>query len=263
MNKVIYALIGLVAALTFVAILLPARAVTIATNRIDGVALLGIGGTLWQGEADVLYRGIEAGRLAWRMDWPALFRARLGAYWRLERGDHGVAGRAECGFDSAALTLAGSVDAADANALLDNYDIAIGGTLFVDELSVRTAGDVFALAGQLRWSGGRTNYRLAGQSHDVELPPMTASLATRQGEVALDARHAQNDMPLLEGRLRDSWVEVGITKRFTQLAGMPWPGGAADHAVVLRVERELPDAWWPAGRTLDGMAAPRNSAVRR
>ena len=255
MNKVIYALIGLVAAVIFVAILLPARALTIATDRIDDVTLLGISGTLWHGEADVVYRGIEAGRLAWSVDWPALSQLRLGARWQLERGGHSLAGRAERGFDSAALTVAGSVAAADANALLDNYDIHTSGTLVVDHLSVYVDGGALALAGQLRWSGGRTNYRLAGQNYDVELPPMIASLATQQGEAVLDARLEENNVPLLKGRLRDGWVEVGITKRFTQLAGMPWPGNAADHAVVLTVERELPDAWWPAGRLLDGAAA--------
>ena len=243
MSKVAYALAGVLAALAFALILLPARAVTLATDSIEDVALLDLRGTLWHGEADVVYRGIDAGRVFWDFDWLALASARLGVYWRLDRSGHSLAGRFERGIGAAALTVAGSVDAAVANPLLDNYDIHVGGTLFVDALSIDRDDGATTLAGQLRWTGGRTTYRLGGQSYDVDLPPMVASLAMQQGEAVLDAHMQEERVPLIKARLREGWVEVGITKRFTLLAGKPWPGNAAPDAVVLTVERELPAAW--------------------
>ena len=72
---------------------------------------------------------------------------------------------------------------------------------------------------------------------------MVAHLATQQGEVVLNASLQEEPVPLLEARLRGGWMAFGITKQLTRLAGMPWPGNAADHAVVLTVERELPEAW--------------------
>ena len=257
MSKVVYVLLGLGAVAVFAAALVPARAVTLATDRIDDITLLGLDGTLWHGQADVVYRGINAGRLAWSVDWLALLTGRLGARWRLDHTGHRLAGRIERGYDSSALTVAGSVDAAAANPLLSNYDIHIGGTLAIDDLSLRSDDGALMLAGQLRWTGGRTTYRLSGQTYEVELPPMVASLATQQGEAVLNAYLEEEHMPLLEARLRASWVEVGITKRFALLAGKPWPGNAADHTVILTVERDLPDAWWPAvGMTIGRPPAP-------
>ena len=253
MNRafVFYVPIGLVAATVFAAALVPARAITLATDDIDDLTLLDFGGTVWHGQADVVYRDIDIGRVAWSMDWLAPLTGRLGAHWRLDRAGLGLAGRVECGWNAFALTMAGSVEAAAVNPLLGNYGIQVGGTLAIDDLSLRnaghSAGGPWMLAGRLRWTGGRTTYRLSGRTYAVTLPPMVASLATQPGAVVLDAHLEEERMLLLEARLRDGWAEVGMTKRFSQLAGKPWLGNAADHAVVLTVERQLPDAWWPAG----------------
>ena len=243
MSKAVYALAGVLAALIFAVLLLPARAVTLATDRIDELALHGIRGTLRQGEADVVYRGIGAGRLTWNVDWLALFDAQLAMRWRLEGAGHGFTGRLSRGFDSSALTAAGSVDAAKANPLLGNYDIHIGGILAVDALSVRSSGGAPTLTGRMRWSGGGTTYRLAGRTYNTDLPPMTANLSTDAGKPRMEVRLEQDGTPLIAARLRDGGVEVGITKRFTVLAGKPWPGNAPPHAIVLTVERELPHTW--------------------
>ena len=239
-------LVALVAALAFMVALVPAKAVALATARVDDITLLDISGRLWRGQASVRYRDINAGRLAWRMDWPALFNGQLGVYWRLDGAGRNLAGRFQRGLASSALTAAGSFNAADVNRLLGAYDIHVAGALAVEDLVVRSADGVVSLAGLVRWTGGRTTYRLAGLTYDADLPPMVAHLATQEGEVVLNATLEEQPMPLFEARLRDDWMEFGITKRLTQLAGKPWPGNAAEHAVVLTVERELKEAWRPA-----------------
>lgn len=238
-----YVLIAVAAALAFTAALVPAKAVTLATDRVDEITLLDISGTLWRGEANVLYHDFDAGRLAWRMDWPALFDGQLGAHWRLDGAGHELAGRFQRGLASSALTAAGSIDAGNVNRLLGDYDIRVAGVLAVEDLVVRGDDGVWSLAGQLRWTGGRTIYRLSGLTYDVNLPPMVARFATQEGGVVLNATLEDRPMPLFEARLRDGWMEFGITKHLTRLAGKPWPGNAAEDAVVLAVERELKEAW--------------------
>ena len=236
-------LIALVAALAFAVALVPARAVALATDRIDDLTLLGISGTLWDGQANLLYRDIDAGQFAWHMDWLALFQGRLGVYWRLHGTGHELAGRFQGGLASSALTAGGRIDAAHINQLLGDYHIRVAGTLAIEDLVLHRGEGVSTLAGRLRWTGGRTTYRLSGLTHDTDLPPMVARLATQKDEVVLNASLQEQPMPLLEARLRDGWMVFGITKGLTRLAGLPWPGDAADDAVVLTVERELPAAW--------------------
>ena len=252
-----YVLIGGIAALGFALALVPAKAVALAVDRIDDLALLRIGGTVWKGHANILYRDLDAGRFAWRMDWPALFEGRLGVYWRLNGAGHDLSGRFQRGLAWWTVTVAGSIGTGHVNRLLRDYDIQVAGRLATEDLVVRSRDGVLGLAGQLRWTGGRTSYRLSGLSYDADLPPMVAHLQTRHGEVGLNASLEAESVPLLEARLRDGWMEVGITARLTRLAGKPWPGNAADHAVVLTVERELPQAWRWAGSFGATRANPR------
>ena len=236
-------LIGVAAALCFGLALVPANAVTLATDRIDDLTLHGIGGTVWNDHANVFYRDIDAGRFAWHMDWPALFKGSLGVHWRLNGPGHDLSGRFQRRFAWWDLAAAGSIGTSHVNRLLGDYDIQVAGRLAVEDLVVRSEDGVLALAGKLRWTGGRTAYRLSGISYSADLPPLVANLTTQQGEAVLSAGLAGEPVPLLEARLRDGWLKVGITKRFTWLAGKPWPGNAADHAMVLTVEREMPEGW--------------------
>lgn len=242
--RTVYALAGILAALIFAALLLPARAVTLATDRIADLALHGIRGTLWRGQASVVYRGIDAGRIAWDVEWGALLDAQLGVQWRLDGAGHGLAGRLRRGFDSVMLTVDGRVDAANANPVLGDYDIHVGGTLLMDALTIGTDRGTPMLGGELRWTGGRTTYQLAGQTYNADLPPMVARLATNDGQPVLEALLETDRTPLITARLRNGSVEVGITRRFTVLAGKPWPGNAPAAATVLTVERALPAAWF-------------------
>ena len=126
------------------------------------------------------------------------------------------------------------------NRVLGRYDIVIRGDFEATNLTVVSRGTARA-SGAIAWSGGRTFYRLSGQTYDTVLPAMVAEVRTVDGEHTLDAKLADSSAaPLLRARLKPTgWIEIGLTRRFAALAGKPWPVPGDEDAVVLTVEEQL------------------------
>ncbi len=242
MKTAAYAVLGVIASIIFGTAFIPARAGAMILERIDGLILNEVSGTLWDGQATAVYRGHETGRLDWGIDPWALFGAEIRFDWRLSRGDHRLAGWAARGIGWSRLSATGSLGAAAVNPILASYHIQIAGDFEIHRLAARLdlATNSLATSGKLRWTGGQTIYRLSGRTYDVELPAMTARLDTARGEPQLHAVSALSKAPLIEARLdREGWLHIGITRRFTVLAGRPWPGAGLDDAVVLTVSEQM------------------------
>ena len=244
-----FILLGLVAFAVFAAARVPATVLTNAAQRVDGVALREATGTIWRGAAALSVGGESLGRIDWRFAPAVLFSGALGVDWRLRHPDFQLEGDLGVGPRSAWVTASGAIDAVALNRLLGKYHIRLSGELTVDGWRVRRvegeAGDVLDAAGQLRWSGGRTSYRLSGQSHDVDFPPLAGELAAPDGEprLAVFLRREPGAKPLLSARLdNDGWLHISVTRRFTRLAGKPWPGAGEDDDVVVTVSEQVLDA---------------------
>lgn len=238
-----YILIGAAAFAIFAIALMPASIVRVGTDRVDGLELRTVGGTVWDGRAQPVYRGQSIGDLAWALSPVGVLAGEARVRWQLTESDSRLNGIAAVSLSGARLTASGRIGAATINRVLGRYDIRIGGDFEVAYLTMLADGTP-RLAGSLAWSGGRTFYRLSGQSYDTSLPPMIASLATSEGEYTLDAAlaadAAANSAPLIQARLKpDGWVAISITRRFTALAGKPWPVPGDDDAVVLTVEERI------------------------
>lgn len=239
------ALLGVVAFLAFVVALLPAGVVAPSVERVDGVGLSNLAGGAWRGEADVAWRGEPLGRLRWRFEPSALLTGALGLRWRLRHPDYRLEGGFRRGFAGTAASVRGNVASTALNRVLGKYHIRLGGAFDIDEVALRDdAGEGrWAARGALRWSGGRTTYRLSGQSYDVDFPPLAATVRTVADEVRLQAFLSRDraESPLIDARLDvDGWLHISVTRRFTRLAGKPWPGsGAEDDVVVTVAERVL------------------------
>ena len=240
--KMLVALLGAagVAALLLLGVaLMPARAIKLATDRIDGLALGAAEGRIVGGEAGLAYRGRDLGRVTWSVLPGTLLDFELGADWQIAHRDYTVSGTAKVGFGTAEFAATGIIDALAANRFLSQYHISLDGTFEVDSLRVRLeAGEIAAAQGRLRWSGGRTVYRLSGETHAAELPGMTGTLASAGGQPVLEVVTTQDSLPLLNIRLDpDGWAHIGVTARLTSLAGNPWRGGTGDTVVVTVSER--------------------------
>lgn len=235
-----YILLGVLAFVGFALVLMPASVARFATDRVDGLVMRTVGGTLWDGRANLAYRGEGIGHLEWSFVPLGLLDGEIRVRWRLTDADVDLSGIATQGFGRALLNASGHVGAAAVNRVLGRYEITVAGDFEATDLAVVADGSARA-SGAITWSGGRTFYRLSGQNYDTALPAIVAEVRTVDGEYALEAKLADDPAaPLIHARLKSNgWIEIGLTRRFAALAGKPWPVPGNDDAVVLTVEEQL------------------------
>ncbi len=233
-------LVALAAAVVVAIVLLPAKTVRLATREVDGLLLRSVTGTLWRGAARVSYRGHDLGHASWRLRPAALLDGALGVSWQLRHAEHQLAGEADWGPGAAGLIVSGAFASAAANRVLGGYGIRIGGDFAVDAASLRYADETVRLQGEVRWSGGRARYRLSGESYDEPLPAMRAVLSAPAGEPSARVMGQEDGIALIDARLgADGWLHVGVTRRFTVLAGQSFAGDGSPDATVLEVSERL------------------------
>jgi hypothetical protein len=206
------------------------------------IAILEPRGTLWQGHGEFVLDTAPAGRLSWSLRGFTLLQGRLSYDYHLFSSDLDLEGNVSAGFDSFVLGSRGTVDASFVNRWLSPYDILLGGQFQLEDvgLTFKGAADRAQLEhaeGRLQWSGGTVQYILSNKMSSTNLPPLTALLGPGPGAVAF----AHDDQtPLLHAQLQaNGFARIGVTKQLTKLLGNPWPGGDADHAVVLEVEEQV------------------------
>ncbi|MDE0661226.1 MAG: type II secretion system protein N [Gammaproteobacteria bacterium] len=238
--KILVALLGVAALLVLGVALMPARAVKLATDRVDGLTIGAAEGRLFRGEADVTYRGQDLGRATWSMLPKLLLDLQLGTDWQIAHRDYTVSGKAAVGAGTAEFAAIGIIDALAVNRFLAQYHISLDGMFEVDNLDVRLDAAGVAAAGTLRWSGGRALYRLSGETRDVVLPAMVGTFLGDTGQPVLEVVTAEDSLRLLRIRLdADGWAHIDVTARLTALAGAPWRSGGGDDAAVVTVSERL------------------------
>jgi len=236
---VVIALVTFVALLVFLA---PASLVKNAIERIPGVTLGDVRGTLWSGSGELALEGNPVGLLTYRFKPLDLLLARASYDATLASETIDLTVSASATASAALAELSGRVESAALYDLLQRYDLAIGGTFDTERLSIvhGWTNRLPNVKGELRWTGAPVSYRLGNVTHRVSLPPLTGFIDSAAGQPEMTAYEANHDTPLLLARIgADGWVTIGITKRFTQLLGQPWTGSDADHAVVLEVQEQL------------------------
>ena len=238
--KVLAALLGIAALLVMGVALMPARAIKVGTDRVDGLFLGAVEGRLYGGEANLAYRGEELGRMTWSVRPGALLDLQLGTDWTIVHPDYTVSGTTAVEVGATEFAATGIIDARAVNRFLSQYHISLDGMFEVGGLRVRLGSDGIAAEGRLRWSGGRTVYRLASEMHDVQLPGMVGTLTSVAAEPRLEVVTADDSLPLLHVRLdAEGWAHIGVTARLTSLAGNPWRDGDNEDAVVVTVSERL------------------------
>ena len=242
LTKALIALVGIVILVVLAFAFAPARAITLATDRVEGLVVSATSGRLWRGEAQLAFKGEDLGRLGWSFEPSGLAAGALAVEWRLTHDDYLVAGTAVRGLDDLAFAASGTIDAVVVSRFLARYYISLDGVFDIKGLDVYIdAEGTIAADGELRWTGGRSVYRLSGQSHDTELPPMTGRLVNRDGEPYFEAVSSDDGVRLLTARLdREGWAHIGVTAELASLGGVTWRGGSDGRGdVVVTVSERL------------------------
>lgn len=242
MGRVSVAAIGVAAFLAAAVYFAPAGvAASLVGDR--GPARLGsIEGRLWDGRASLFLEGRPAGQLRWSFDPTGLLDGGLRFRWRIVDPGYDLEGHAQVGWRTREIEASGRVGPILIERVLAPYRIAAGGVLDIAALSmvVSDAEERPAIRGKASWTGGPVGYRIAGRPHEARLPRLEADIETVGGEPVLLAHAAGEAVPLLRLRLdAEGWAHIGITQRFTELVGMPWPGDGPVDAFVLEVGEKI------------------------
>jgi hypothetical protein len=133
------------------------------------------------------------------------------------------------------------------NQWLNDYEIELSGDFTFSALSLvlphaLPTGDGSALApgaaaGRLDWRGGPVRYVLALQEFRGALPALEAHLG--EGLQAVVTPTGSTTPVLTVELLDNGFIRIGLTRLLTRMLNTPWPGGEADHEVVLMVEEQL------------------------
>jgi hypothetical protein len=239
-----YLLIGLLVFLLVAISVAPAGIMNRIVSQTSMAELTHSRGSVWQGQADLLVQNNHLGQLNWDFEGTSLFQLQPTYQWSLQQAHWQLSGRAGSSLDLAHLEISGDIDAQAANQWLQPYDIRTSGQFVLQPTTISMAHNTTlpqSVEGQLDWSGGMVRYTLSGLLSEANLPPLVAYLDTNPAgdpQATVFARDDQTPL-LIASVAANGFAKVGISKRFTQLLGNPWPGSDPDHKIVIEVEEKV------------------------
>lgn len=236
-------LVGALALVIFLVLQAPARLIERFLGDALPVSLTHSAGTIWSGEANIRARGHDFGRASWNFDPASLLHGAIGARWRVTAATHSLRGTVHASVAETDISMDGHLGADFVNRLLSDYHIRLRGTFVLDGIALTfgTGPHPTAVSGTLRWEGGTTRYRLAGETESVTLPPMQAVLSVNEeGHPQAKTFAGDLEAPLIRARLDPiGWLHIAISRRFTNIAGRPWPGTGPPDEMVVEVAEKL------------------------
>lgn len=237
-----YAVVGVLVLIICIVYMAPATLLATMLGDEGPARLNQVHGSIWDGEAAVEYEGRSLGSLAWAFNPVGLVKGKAVFDWSLSADGHVLAGSARLGFEGLYCNATGAVRSATLRRVLAPYWIEAGGDILIDHIGADVTYDLQPrnVAGKLSWSGGEVRYRLAGEHYRLVLPPLAGVLETAEAKPELTVFGEGIDAPLLRIRLgADGWLDIGVTKMLTKMAGFPWPGNEPDHTIVIDVSERL------------------------
>jgi len=235
-------LIGLLAFAISLVAFAPASLLKPGLERMPGLAVTDLTGSLWRGSGRTLYRGVDLGTIRFTFAPGELLHARIGYQLATQGPQLAVDGRATASADGYTFTGAGTADLALAREFLARYELRVPGTLEFSRLvlSGKYSDRLPNASGEVRWEGGEIGYRMGGVDRSAVLPPLTGFVESAQGRPQMTIYAKDDSTPILLTHVdADGMASVGITKQFTKLVGQTWIGNEPDHAVVLEVAEKV------------------------
>lgn len=238
-----YLFVGVMVLLAVVVYAAPASLLKQPLNANPNLQVQQLQGTLWNGSGAVRVNNLNLGTLRWQFAPGRLLQAQAAFNYTLQGNNLDLSGTAGRGVSRWLLDANGAVQDALVNQALAPYEIRMTGDLAVQTLALAAAGQrVAELTGNVAWPGGPVSYPAPGGQATRALPALRAEL-TLDGDNSepLANVHSESvNYPLLSLRVLNSgFVKISLTRRFTQIVGMPWPGSEPDHAFVLEVEEQV------------------------
>ncbi|MCB1646303.1 MAG: type II secretion system protein N [Pseudomonadales bacterium] len=209
-------------------------------QRVSGLQVLRVGGTVWAGNADLRYRAFPPSRLNWEISPAELISGKIafiayasGEAHRLD--SHGSVSQSETRIEE----LTGTIGSDFINLVSTNYGLNFSGEVVLSDIGLTTDQRWFTAAeGHADWSGGKIYYDSPHNGQTIFLPPLRADIS--MADKNLQLRLHNNQAALIDIVLRpNGWAVVEVKARLFDLARIPWPGGSSPEDTVLQFEEKL------------------------
>lgn len=241
-----YLILGFLALLLALLARAPASLLQKAVPPNGQVQVSAWGGTVWQGQAQVMQAG-EPAFWRWSLRPSALFRGRLGLDIQGE-GSLGVKGGLERGIGGWGVSgLSGQVPGRMLQPLLPP-GWSLPGDLTLDGVTLHRNGTLSgpwrSASGTLSWPGGPMQYNLGSQVQSATLPELVMGLALDGETLVLTLAEVGSGGVLADVRLTpDGAMESRLRERLLRYSGRT--GGPDPDAIVVTSVQPAPAA---AGR---------------
>lgn len=237
-----YLLLGVLALLLALIVRAPASLMQKAVPVGVPVTVSAWGGTLWHGQAGLLF-GSQPAFLEWQLQPRSLLGGRLAADVQ-SRGEMTLSAKAEFGLKGWALREGrGEIPSPVLQALLPP-GWSLPGSVQAENLQLARkghgSGPWLEAGGRLHWGGGAMQYRLENQSQSATLPALVLDLRLEGETLVLALSEEAGSLGLALLRLEpDGTVEARVRERLLRYTpGYRSSGGDPD-AVVVTARQKL------------------------
>ena len=245
MSKILlYGITAILSFAAFLALYAPAgiayRFVEEDVARLPDTSIFRVGGTIWQGSADIQYRDFPGSKLNWSLAALPLFSRIADLSLDVAGLGHELSANLLTDGKTGDVTgLQGSIQSDYINHVSLRYGLRFSGTLELDNVNLTVEDDWFSQSqGNIHWTGGNVLYQTGNGSQSVKLPALDGELTIKDSKLTLLVDNSR--LPVLSIHLqRDGWVELRFNARLLALADLPVPQGTNPDDLVLTVEEKI------------------------
>jgi hypothetical protein len=207
-------------------------------DRIPDLNVSRVGGTIWNGQAEIQFRQFPPSTLNWQLSPGKLIQGTAKFHLLVDGQGHSIQSEATLGSTSGSLQSAKGVISSDyINKVSEQYGLIFSGDLEFQELNVVANNDwITGATGSARWTGGQI---LLNQNQTILLPPLDGELYFQNQQLILDI--TEQNSQLIQIILKQSgWAEIAIKSRMLEIANLPLPTGSHPEETILLLEEKIP-----------------------
>jgi hypothetical protein len=209
-------------------------------DRIPDLDVSRVGGTIWNGEAEIQFRQFPPSTLNWQLSPGKLIQGTANIHLLVDGQGHSIQTEAILGSSSGSLQSAKGVISSDyINKVSEQFGLIFSGDLEFQEFNVAANSDwITAATGSTRWTGGQILINQSQESQTILLPPLDGELYFQKQQLILDI--TEQNLQLIQIILKQSgWAEIAIKSRMLELANLPLPNGSHPDETILLLEEKI------------------------
>ena len=209
-------------------------------DRIPDLNVYRVGGTIWNGEAEIQFRHFPPSTLFWQLSPGDLIKGAANIHLSADGQGHSLRAGATLNNSSGSLqSVKGLIGSDYINEVSEQFGLIFSGDLKINELNVSSDGRWLTSAtGSVHWTGGQILLNRSLQTQTILLPPLDGELYFQNQQLILDITE-QNSLLIQIIIKQSGWAEIAIKGRMLELANMQLPNGSHPDETILLLEEKI------------------------